>query len=340
MAATNITNSLTGFTGDSTQPATLSALAAAGFNVADLTDPIPKVKFDSGGAKFGDGVGMTADEGNAGRNYLRTNDTDYANVSFVAEVTIVTPDIDMQDAYFGLGTGAPNVDFFRTPDFGTPAASLMYWGENEVAEPTVEIVLNNDGIGGDDSETPAPGLGNGTHRVRLSYDWFQKKATFSFDLNYGGGEFHADVTAPAASTFSLYSTGTGFPQEPGRIYLGGDQGAAFKDFQVTVNSTPVVFGDLNNNGSITASDWAILRTNQYTEVTGSFQDAYFQGDLTADLKINHDDFVVFKTLYEAANGAGSFARMLASVPEPASLVLLLLASSPALASRRPAHRRV
>src|SRR6185295_8015161 len=146
-----------------------------------------------------------------------------------------------------------NVDFFRTPDFASQNASIMYWGENEVATPTVEVVLNNDGLGNDDSETAATGLGNGTHRVRMSYDWFAKKATFSFDLNYAGGPFTADVTSPAASTLSLYSSGTGFPQEPGRIFFGGDQGATFKDFQVTVTSAPVIYGDFDHNGTITSS---------------------------------------------------------------------------------------
>jgi hypothetical protein len=349
-AANSFSNSLTGFTGDSTQAATVSAVAAAGFNfsndgVGSTTPPaatVYKVKFGPSGATFGDLQPV-----NDGRNYMRTIATDYANTSFVAELTFAATDIDKNNVYFGLGSGDANNDFFRTPDFQTSSASIMYWGETEIATPTVEVVRNNDGQGGDVSETAAPALGNGTHRVRLSYDWFAKTATFAFDLNYAGGAFNADVTSPAANVLPLYTSGTGFPQEPGRIFFGGDSGSdpdpiagpVFKDFQVTVSGPSVVFGDFDNTGGpLTSADWAILRSNKEKDVSGlTNQAAYFLGDLTADLKIDHDDFVAFKFLYEAANGTGSFGQMLASVPEPSTLTLLLTC---AFAFGRGARRKM
>jgi hypothetical protein len=147
------------------------------------------------------------------------------------------------------------------------------------------------------------------------------------------------VTVPTVSTLDLY-TSNGWPSERGQVYFGGDDGSVYKDFQITVSTSPVVYGDLNNNGTITAADWMILRANQYAEVGGSYQDAYFRGDLTADLANDHDDFVAFKTLYEAANGAGSFARMLASIPEPSSLALFLSAMLLGGVRRRPMPIRV
>jgi hypothetical protein len=332
MAANSFTNSLTGFTGDSTQAATQTAVAAAGFNFSDVADSNAAVHFNTSGANFD-----VSNLGNDGRNYMRTVDTDYANTSFVAEVTIVTPDIDNQDAYFGLGSGSANPDFFRTPDFASEFASVMYWGENEVAEPTLEIGKTNNAQG-NFNLTPAPALGNGTHRVRLSYDWFRKTASFTFDLDYAGGEFNADLAPPAVNTLSLYSA-TGWPTEPGRVFFGGDENVVFKDFQVTVSSTPVVYGDLNNNGTITSADWMILRTNLYADTSGSsHQQAYFLGDLTADLAINHSDFFAFKILYDNVNGAGSFVEMLASVPEPITLALVVPpALMIVLVRRRAAH---
>jgi len=100
-----------------------------------------------------------------------------------------------------------------------------------------------------------------------------KTATFAFDLNYAGGAFTADVTSPAANVLPLYTSGTGFPQEPGRIFFGGDSGSdtitpvtvgpVFKDFQVTVSGSSVIFGDFDNTGGpVTAADWAILRSNK------------------------------------------------------------------------------
>src|SRR4051794_34461507 len=81
LAANSFSNSLTGFTGDSTQPATVSAVATAGFNFSNdgvgSNAPPPasvyKVQFDTSGAKFG--VGQLV---NVGRNYMRTIATDYA----------------------------------------------------------------------------------------------------------------------------------------------------------------------------------------------------------------------------------------------------------------------
>src|SRR5262245_56363231 len=74
-AANSFSNSLTGFTGESTVPATQTAVAAAGFNFSNdgvgTAAPPPastyKVQFDSSGAKFG--VGQVV---NDGRNYMRT----------------------------------------------------------------------------------------------------------------------------------------------------------------------------------------------------------------------------------------------------------------------------
>jgi hypothetical protein len=86
---------------------------------------------------------------------------------------------------------------------------------------------------------------------------------------------------------------------------------------------PLAFGDLNALNGITSADWAILRTHQHTDLSGkSLAEAYRLGDLTGDRRNDHADFVAFKTAFEAANGAGSFARMLAGVPEPASILLV------------------
>ena len=196
VAASSLSNSLTGFTGDSTVPATQAAVAAAGFNFFEFGDATTKVTFNSSGATFGNSATVDEDLGNAERNYVRTIDSDYANHSFVAEITIATPNIDAQDAYFGFGSGNASIDYFRTPDYLTPAASLMYWGENEIATPNIDITRVNNGGALDLYLDPATGLGNGTHRVRLTYDWFRKTADFAFDLNYAGGAFNADLTAP------------------------------------------------------------------------------------------------------------------------------------------------
>ena len=339
-AAGSFSNSLTGFTGDSTVPATQTAVAGAGFNFFEFGTAVTKVRFGASGATFGDVLTTTDEGGNAERNYVRTNDSDYANHSFVAEITIATPNIDIQDAYFGFGSGNVSVDYFRTPDYLTPAASLLYWGENEVATPNIDITRVNNGGATDLYLDPAPGLADGIHRVRLTYDWFQKTAVFSFDLNYAGGAFAADLTALTMSSLPLYDA-TGWPTEPARIFFGGDQGVVFKEFQVTVTSTAVFMADFNSSGTVTSADWAILRANQHTDLSGkTFEQAFFLGDLNGDKANNHADFAAFKVFYEAANGAGSFATMLSGVPEPTTLVLILSAGLMALSVRRRKAERV
>ena len=121
VAATSFSNSLTGFTGDSTQPATQAAVAAAGFNFADSADIDRAVLFDANGANF-----STFGFGNGGRNYMRTVQSDYADIRFVAEVTLAIPTSDTEPHQSGfLGLGAGDIAFAGWPDWNTLSSSVM-----------------------------------------------------------------------------------------------------------------------------------------------------------------------------------------------------------------------
>ena len=88
-----------------------------------------------------------------------------------------------------------------------------------------------------------------------------------------------------------------------------------------------VFADLNGSCSLSVDDWTQLRTWQLGNLTGLTRaQAYAKGDLNGDFRNDHADFVIFKDTYESANGAGSFATMLASVPEPTAALLAIFAS--------------
>jgi hypothetical protein len=97
-------------------------------------------------------------------------------------------------------------------------------------------------------------------------------------------------------------------------------------------------GDFNVDGAISPADWVILRTNQHTDLSSkSLAAAYRMGDLNADKANNHADFAAFKEIYDAANGVGAFAAMIAAVPEPSSFVLAAgigLTTLPAIRKKR------
>jgi hypothetical protein len=86
-----------------------------------------------------------------------------------------------------------------------------------------------------------------------------------------------------------------------------------------------ITGDLDFNAAINAADWAIFRAGQHADMSGfTRSQALALGDLNGDFRNDFTDFALFKSIFDTANGAGSFAAMLASVPEPATLVLIII----------------
>jgi endonuclease/exonuclease/phosphatase family metal-dependent hydrolase len=84
--------------------------------------------------------------------------------------------------------------------------------------------------------------------------------------------------------------------------------------------------DLNNDCSLDGADWGIFKTGQFRDMTGMTPaQALALGDFNGDFRNDHADFVLFKTAFEAAHGQGSFAALLVHVPEPSTILLLLVA---------------
>ena len=100
-------------------------------------------------------------------------------------------------------------------------------------------------------------------------------------------------------------------------------------------------GDLNGDGDVTGADWTLFKAGQGTNFTGmSKAEAYLKGDLTGNLSHDLNDFFAFRTQYELFNGgSGSFARMLAGVPEPGAGLLLVLGGVLTSMSFRQRNRR-
>ena len=241
-AAAPYSNSLTGFSGDSSQAGTQAAVTGAGltfFSTAGLNDngtpadpaddSNPAVAFDASGAHFGSLIA-----GDAGRNYMRTVESDYATVSFTAEITFDAG--DAQAVFFGIGAG--DTALFGTPDWSTQFSSASFWPEIANDKYTQFRTANDVNAFVD---TNVPGF-TGTHRFRMTFDAVTGFLLGSIDTNYAGGPFIADVSsvvpiATKAGASPLFAP-DGWPSEPSRIFFGGDDGAVFRDLTITVIPEP------------------------------------------------------------------------------------------------------
>ena len=90
---------------------------------------------------------------------------------------------------------------------------------------------------------------------------------------------------------------------------------------VLLQITGVMAGDLDGDGDIDLADYGVVRDHQQQ---AQLYNAL--GEMTGDGFVDLNDFRAFKSLYDAENGAGSFAAALqsVSVPEPSSLTLVML----------------
>lgn len=245
-AASSINNSLKGFTGDSTQPGTQGALAAAGFSIFsttgevindngtpddpgdDFVDSNHTVAFDSSGARFGGLIG-----GDGGRNYMRTIDSDYATTAFTAEITFTAATND-QAVFIGLGSG--DTALFGTPDWSTQFSSASFWPEINNAKFVRFRTANDVNAFGD---TGVPSLATGTHRFRMTFNPANNQLLGEIDTNYAGGPFVADaMTTNFPLVLNDQFSADGWPSEPSRIFFGGDDGVVFSDLSVQVVPEP------------------------------------------------------------------------------------------------------
>ena len=97
-----------------------------------------------------------------------------------------------------------------------------------------------------------------------------------------------------------------------------------------VDRNPVKDGDFNNDGKIDRADWQIL----VSHLNGPGPYTFAQGDIgsvdaSSELSVSpglvdFQDVVRFKQLWDAHNGAGSFSAQIGGVPEPSTIVLMVL----------------
>jgi hypothetical protein len=139
-------------------------------------------------------------------------------------------------------------------------------------------------------------------------------------VTYTGAKFGRDVlNAEFSATFE-----TVFPANeniPRYLSLGRNFGLAWHE----VFHVP---GDLDFDGLVGAQDWTQFIAGSESDMSGlSAIQQYERGDLDGDGRNSIQDFLLFKQLFDDANGEGSFAAMLAEVPEPSSASLGLIVSA-------------
>ena len=191
-------------------------------------DALPATLEESGSTPLYAGGVVTFPMGYGGpRGYLRTK-ANYNNASFTAEVTLTV---------FG-GFGGAGIGFIG---FGAGEPNCAFWCE-PMSAPSIYARISPDDFGTAVGITNGPvehigettAGGNGTHRVRITWNHVTKGFTFAIHRYYTGGPFVPTVTiGPVVVTDVFGDTNS-------RIFFGGSGNATFDDLVVFtgLNGTP------------------------------------------------------------------------------------------------------
>ena len=154
------------------------------------------------------------------RTYLRTT-SNYNTTNFVAEVTLTVASGfgGSGIGFIGFGAGEPNCGFFCEPMTAPNIYARI--GPNDFG-PFVGITNGEvEHIGGD-----PPDGGDGTHRVRITWDHATGEFTFAIHRYYTGGPFvPITIIGPVTVTDE-------FGDSDSRIFFGGAGNATFDDLRV------------------------------------------------------------------------------------------------------------
>jgi hypothetical protein len=122
------------------------------------------------------------------RTYISTVATNYNTIDFTYELTFSVGGGGGGIAFFGIGSGQPNVDFYDEP---YAAFFLRQWptsAGNGQTGWTISTIA--DPASPSENVFADPGTGNGTYRAQLLKSG--DSLTLGIDVNYIGGPFAAD----------------------------------------------------------------------------------------------------------------------------------------------------
>jgi hypothetical protein len=163
-----------------------------------------------------------------GRSYVRTSRTDFARRSFQAEVTVTLKGGGGAGcAFFGMGRGQGNPDAFQEPS--TAPSVFMRLAPSDFAGGMVTVSVN-----GRESQCGTLAVGDGTHRLRLTWDSAGKRALFEVDANWNG------KTTRTGSSVAVNGADINFGSDA-RLFVGGASGVKFARF----TSKPLTVAEIN-----------------------------------------------------------------------------------------------
>jgi hypothetical protein len=163
------------------------------------------------------------------RRYLRTV-ANYNNTNFIAEVTVTVTSgslpVGNSMGFFGLGSGVAASYFFDEPR--VPPATYARIAPDDfgafigITTSTTENIGSTEGTAGD-----------GTHRIRMTWNHVTRTFTVAIQKNYAGGTFSP------TSTIVLTPDNESFGDTNSRIFFGGAGNSVFDNLLVlALDGTP------------------------------------------------------------------------------------------------------
>ena len=192
------------------------------------TNVLPSTLEESGPSPiYADGAVTFPDSWNESRRYLRTK-ANYNTTNFIAELTVTIqggyggPGI----AFFGLGAGVAEYDFYSEPR--VPPTTYTRLEPDDFGDGALSITTSSlENIG-----NIVEAAGDGTHRVRIIWDHVNRTFTVAIQKNYTGGPFSPTSTIQAVVDESFGDINT-------RIFFGGAGYSVWDDLLVlALNGTP------------------------------------------------------------------------------------------------------
>ncbi|MCK5114169.1 MAG: PEP-CTERM sorting domain-containing protein [Phycisphaerae bacterium] len=214
--------------------------------------------------------------------------------------------IDLADMSDGLVTsGSMVVDFDSTIT------------ANTVGTPT--LLLHADA----GSDTGVYGTyANATLSASGSYDPQADTITsYAWDLDGDGNYDDESGVSASVTAAEMAALGLGYGDHIVGLKILADDGYWATD-EVMLTYLPSLLGDADSDGDIDADDLATWGAN-YTG-TGGTGKLWMNGDFDGDGDVDSDDLATWGANYTGPGGAAMMADMMASVPEPATMSLLVL----------------